>query len=95
VKEYEALLVCNVTDYTIECVVRRSADFWGDHLNRKFTVDYHKGAGLTPAFLFVQKLINEIELIADNKIINAMRSEIALRNKDKMLRNKMVTDSQE
>jgi len=68
-------------DYAIEAIVRRCADFWEDYLNRKFTVDYHDGVGLTQAFLFVQKLLNEIEEIPDIKIITAMRSEITNRNK--------------
>lgn len=70
-------------DYPVQALVRRAAEFWEDYLDRKFTVDYHDNTGLTPAFLFVQKLINEIEPTPDNKIINAMRAEIHIRNKDK------------
>jgi hypothetical protein len=68
-------------DYAVEAAVRRAADFWQIFLKEKFTVDYRAGAGLTRAFLFVQKLLNEIEPVPENKIITAMRSEIANRNK--------------
>ncbi len=70
-------------DYPVQALVRRAAQFWEDYLDKKFTVDYHGGEGLTRAFSFVQKLINEIEPTPDNKIINAMRAEIGARNKDK------------
>jgi len=70
-------------DYPVQALVRRAAEFWEDFLDRRFTVDYHGSEGLTRAFSFVQKLINEIEPTPDNKIINAMRAEITARNKDK------------
>lgn len=70
-------------DYPVQALVRRAAEFWEDYLDRKFSVDYHGSEGLTRAFLFAQRLINEIEPTPDNKIINAMRAEIAARNKDK------------
>ncbi len=70
-------------DYPVQALVRRAAEFWEDYLNRKFKIDYHADAAWTDAFLFVQRLINEIESTPDNKIINAMRAEIRIRNKDK------------
>ncbi|WP_411820852.1 hypothetical protein ABFZ85_06615 [Hyphococcus formosus] len=72
-------------DFPVQAVVRRAAEFWEGYLGRKFTVDYHGSEGLTRAFLFVQKLINEIKPTSDNKIINAMRAEISIRNKDKKI----------
>ncbi|GJL90905.1 hypothetical protein [Hyphococcus sp.] len=75
-------------DYPVQALVRRAAEFWEDFLDRKFTVDYHGSEGLTSAFSFVQKLINEIEPMPDNKIINAMRAEITARNKDKKIPEK-------
>ncbi len=68
-------------DYAIQTLVRRAAEFWVGYLDRNFTVDYHKGAGLTPAFEFVKMLALEIdEAITDTKIITVMRTEIAERN---------------
>lgn len=70
-------------DYPAQALVRRAAEFWEDYLNRKFKLDHHGDAAWTDAFLFVQRLINEITPTPDNKIINAMRAEIRIRNKDK------------
>ncbi|PHS22443.1 MAG: hypothetical protein COA84_12740, partial [Robiginitomaculum sp.] len=43
-------------NYAIEAVVRRSADFWEDKLDGKFTHNPYEGAGLTRSFLFVQRI---------------------------------------
>lgn len=50
--------------------------YWTIPLERRFTLDHHKGVGLTPAFDFVKALVTRIEAISDAQIMTAMRSEI-------------------
>ena len=47
-------------NYSLENTVRRIAYFWSDTLNRRFTLDYHEGSGLTPAHDFVRTIFCEI-----------------------------------
>lgn len=61
--------------------VRRIAYVWSNMLERRFTVDYHQGSGLTPAFEFVRVIFDKIDSkITENEIITAMRDVIADRN---------------
>jgi hypothetical protein len=58
-----------------------AAGFWVGELEKPFTLDYHGGAGLSPAFDFVKALIAPIDAVKDKQIITVMRTEIALRNR--------------
>ncbi|WOR15616.1 hypothetical protein RYZ27_02935 [Hyphomonas sp. FCG-A18] len=61
--------------------VRRIAYVWSNMLERRFTVDYHQGSGLTPAFEFVRVIFEKLDsAITENEIITAMRDVIADRN---------------
>src|SRR5690606_6295982 len=40
-------------NFALECLVRNIAYLWADILKRPFTLDYHKGSGVTEAFEFV------------------------------------------
>jgi hypothetical protein len=60
-------------------LVIHAADFWEMDLKRRFRIDYHKGAGLTPGFDFVKALLKPIDHVTDRQIITAMRTEIKLR----------------
>ncbi len=63
----------------LEDLTRLGADFWVGELGRRFTVDYHQGAGLTSAFDFIKALASPLDDISDKQIITAMRAEIARR----------------
>lgn len=72
--------------YAVENFARRAAYVWIDMLGRPFTVDYHQGTGLTPAFDFVKTLLNRLDAsVADAAIITGMRATIA-RNRELELR---------
>jgi len=60
-------------------LVIHAADFWEMDLKRRFRIDYHKGAGLTPGFEFVKALLKPIDDVTDTQIITAMRTEIKVR----------------
>lgn len=65
-------------NYAIGNFARRAAYVWTDMLGRPFTVDYHKGSGLTPAFEFVQSLVKRLDpTVSDTAIITGMRTHIA------------------
>jgi hypothetical protein len=49
---------------------------WSVDFGRKFTVDYHKGSGLTEAFQFMRALIDPLDDVTDTQIITAMRDAI-------------------
>lgn len=68
-------------DAGLELLVRRAADIWVFKMERRFSVDYHKGSGLTPTFEFIQALIKPLTDMQENKIITQMRKEIATRRK--------------
>ena len=71
-------------NYPVENFVRRSHYVWSNMLGRPFTVDYHKGSGVTPAFKFVKTLFHEIDdKIPEKTIITAMRKLIADNNENK------------
>jgi hypothetical protein len=61
-------------------LVRHAAHFWTGTLGRQFSIDYHQGAGTTPAFDFVKALVVPIDDVSDQQIVTAMRAEIAKRN---------------
>lgn len=68
-------------NYPLENLVRRLAYLWSDMLNRKFSVDYHQGAGLTEAFAFVSFFIAELdttttETETETEIVTAMRTVV-------------------
>jgi hypothetical protein len=68
-------------DFALERLVSSTAVFWTIDLGRRFTLDHHQGAGLTQAFEFVRALVKPLDDISDDKIITAMRTEIAERGK--------------
>lgn len=64
-------------NYAVEKFARRAAYIWTDMMGRPFKLDYHKGAGLTPAFDFVKALLNRLDAsVADTAIITGMRATI-------------------
>jgi hypothetical protein len=65
----------------LEILTRRAADLWCEILKRSFTLDYHKGSGVTDAFCFVKALLKPIAAIPDLKIITAIRAEISRRRR--------------
>lgn len=68
-------------DYPLECLVRNIACLWSDILHRPFTLDYHKGSGLTEAFDFVKSIVGVIAPeVPENRLITIMRTIIAERN---------------
>lgn len=68
-------------NYPVENFTRRAHYIWAKMLGRPFTVDYHKGSGLTPAFDFVYYLLHHIDdNIPENGIVTAMRKVIADNN---------------
>lgn len=62
-------------------LTRKAAEFWIETLNRRFTLDYHEGAGITRAFEFVKALVTPLDDVTDKQIITAMRAQIAARRK--------------
>ncbi|HRJ19901.1 MAG TPA: hypothetical protein PLF84_12700 [Bryobacteraceae bacterium] len=67
-------------NFALECLVRNIAYLWADILKRPFTLDYHKGSGVTEAFAFVKAFTSYIDLeIADTKLITAVRTIISER----------------
>jgi hypothetical protein len=64
----------------LEELTRKAAEFWRTRLNRRFSVDYHEGTGLTPAFKFVRALLAPLDDISDRQIVTAMRAQIAVRH---------------
>jgi hypothetical protein len=62
----------------LEAIVMKAFVFWTADLKRRFTLDYHKGAGLTEAFQFLRALIDPLDDVTDQQIISTMRRQIAL-----------------
>lgn len=67
-------------NFGLEDLIRLAAEFWTEGLKRPFTIDYHKGAGLTPAFAFIKSLVAPLDDVPDTQIVTAMRTEIKKRN---------------
>lgn len=65
-------------DYTLVSMVRRLAYVWTDLLGQKFSIDYHKGSGLTPAFEFVRLIVERlVPDIRETEIVTAMRTIVS------------------
>ena len=60
----------------LEAMTWKAAEFWTEELKRKFTVDYHRGTGITEAFEFVRALVAPLDDVSDRQIVTAMRAEI-------------------
>ncbi|MEZ5997544.1 MAG: hypothetical protein R3B98_02490 [Hyphomonas sp.] len=73
-------------DYPLLGLVRRLAFIWTELLKQKFSIDYHKGSGLTPAFQFVSLVVRKaVPDIREAEIVTAMRtivSELNLKGPD-------------
>jgi len=63
----------------LKTLTHRAADFWIEVLERRFSIDHRRGAGLTEAFAFVKALVAPLDDVTDAQIITAMRSEIRQR----------------
>lgn len=66
-------------NFGLEDLTRLAADFWIGELGRRFRIDYHQGAGVTPAFEFIKALVTPIDDVSDKQIVSAIRAEIARR----------------
>lgn len=65
-------------DYPLLGMVRRLAYVWTELLKQKFSIDYHKGSGLTPAFQFVSLVVQKvIPDLRDTEIVTAMRTIVS------------------
>lgn len=65
-------------NYALENAVRRIAYVWSELLERPFTIDYHDGTGLTPAFSFVSVIFEKLDPeISENNIVTAMRTVVS------------------
>lgn len=53
-----------------------AADFWVGELGRRFSIDHHKGVGLTEAFEFSKFLLTPLDDVSDAQIVTAMRRQI-------------------
>lgn len=73
-------------DNPLLSLVRRLAFVWTELLKQKFSIDYHKGSGLTPAFAFVSLFVCRIVPdVREEQIVTAMRkivSELNLKAPD-------------
>jgi|TARA_R100001198_G_C5199189_1_gene188860 hypothetical protein len=83
VLEHSAIPKGRKADNPLLSLVRRLAYVWTELLKQKFTIDYHKGSGLTPAFQFVslvgQKIIPDVR---EEQIVTAMRSIVKELNRE-------------
>jgi hypothetical protein len=65
-------------DYPLVSLVRRLAYVWTELLKQKFSIDYHKGSGLTPAFQFVNLIVHRvIPDVREIEIVTAMRTIVS------------------
>jgi hypothetical protein len=60
----------------LQSITMHAIALWSVDFGRKFTVDYHKGTGLTEAFQFMRALINPLDDVTNTQIITAMRDAI-------------------
>ncbi len=76
--------------------INRIADVWIINLERRFSIDYHEGSGVTEAFDFIKALLSPLDDIPDARIVTAMRAEIHQRGTHNNLFKKMqgVIDSE-
>lgn len=62
-------------------LVRRLAYVWTEQIKQKFSIDYHEGSGLTPAFQFVSLIVHKlIPEVTQTEIVTAMRTVVAESN---------------
>ncbi|MAN45351.1 MAG: hypothetical protein GYB49_16165 [Alphaproteobacteria bacterium] len=65
-------------DYPLLGLVRRLSYVWIELLKQKFSIDYHKGSGLTPTFQFVKLIVQRIiPDIRETEIVTAMRTIVS------------------
>ena len=65
-------------DYPLLGLVRRLAYVWTELLKQKFSIDYHKGSGLTSAFQFVSLIVRRvIPDVRETEIVTAMRKIVS------------------
>jgi len=55
------------------------AEFWESQLVRRYTLDHHKGTGLTPAFNFSKKVILRLDDVPESQLITGMRKVVGER----------------
>ena len=67
-------------DMALHLSVSAASFVWRTSLGRKFTLDYAKGKGLTPAFEFCKAVLAPVGPISDQRIITAMRADIRERS---------------
>ncbi|MGH7075642.1 MAG: hypothetical protein ACREFD_15800 [Stellaceae bacterium] len=53
----------------LQSITMHAIALWSVDFGRKFTVDYHKGAGLTEAFQFMRALIDPLDDVTDKQIM--------------------------
>jgi hypothetical protein len=76
--DYSAVSKGRKPDYPLLGLVRRLAYVWTELLKQKFSIDYHKGSGLTPAFQFVSLIVRRvIPDIRETEIVTAMRTIVS------------------
>jgi hypothetical protein len=63
-------------DEGLHLAVRYVSNYWVYDLKREYKFDYHKGSGLSEAFEFTNRLIQQIEKIDERKIVTAMRTVV-------------------
>lgn len=77
VLEHSAIPKGRKADNPLLSLVRRLAYVWTELLKQKFSIDYHKGSGLTPAFQFVRFAIQRVVPdVREIEIVTAMRSVV-------------------
>lgn len=70
-------------DYPLLGLIRRLAYVWAELLKQKFSIDYHKGSGLTPAFQFVSLVVQKtVPDVREEQIVTAMRSIVKELNRE-------------
>lgn len=81
VEERNAPLPGRKRNYSLENLVRRIAYLWVDILNRPFTLDYHKGSGVTEAFAFAKMIVGVVDPeVAETNLITATRKIVSEKN---------------
>lgn len=62
--------------FGLSLAVSYISQFWIIDLNRRYSLDYHQGSGISEAFAFTSRLIQQIEPVEERKIVTAMRALI-------------------
>lgn len=63
-------------DQGLHLAVRHIANIWSLELKRPYTVDYHAGSGVSQAFAFTNRVVQQIEHTDERRVITAMRAVI-------------------